>query len=254
MKDILSAEGRRALEELASANVLLGFDYDGTLAPIVARPDQARMRPSTRALLFEVSGRYPCAVVTGRSRRDVLPFLEELPLLRLVGNHGAEWEELAPALPRKTIARWHAEMISACKDLPGVLVEDKTWSVAVHWRGARRKSVARARILAAASAIEGARALRGKEVVNLVHPEAAHKGVAVVEARRQLGCDAVIYVGDDVTDEDVFALGEPGRLLTVRVGRSRRTRAAFFLSTQAQIDELLATLLSLRPAARRTAS
>ena len=61
-------------------------------------------------------------------------------------------------------------------------------------------------------------------------------------------------MGDDVTDEDVFALGEPGRLLAVRVGRSRRTRAAFFLSMQAQIDELLATLLSLRPGARRAAS
>lgn len=254
MKDILSPEGRRALEALASANVLLGFDYDGTLAPITARPDQARMRPSTRALLQEVSGRYPCAVVTGRSRRDLLPFLEELPLLRLVGNHGAEWEGLPPPLPRRTIARWHARMVSACGDLPGVLVEDKTWSVAVHWRGARKKSLARARVLAAASAVEGARVLRGKEVVNLVHPEAAHKGVAVVEARRQLGCDAVVYVGDDVTDEDVFALGEPGRLLTVRVGRSRRTRAAFFLSTQAEIDELLATFLSLRPGARRVAS
>jgi trehalose 6-phosphate phosphatase len=254
MKDILSPDGRRALEDLASSNVLLGFDYDGTLAPIKARPDQARMRPSTRALLVEVSGRYPCAVVTGRSRRDVLPFLEELPLLRLVGNHGAEWDGPPPALPRRTIARWHAQMASACKHLPGVLVEDKTWSVAVHWRGARKKSLARARVLAAASAIEGARVLRGKEVVNLVHPAAAHKGMAVVEARRQLGCDAVIYVGDDVTDEDVFALGEPGRLLAVRVGRSRRTRAAFFLSNQSQIDELLATLLALRPAARRVAS
>jgi trehalose 6-phosphate phosphatase len=254
MKDVLSPEGRRALEELTSANVLLGFDYDGTLAPIKARPEQARMRPSTRALLMEVSGRYPCAVVTGRSRRDVSRFLEKLPLLRLVGNHGAEPEGLPPALPRRTIARWHAQMVSACRHLPGVLVEDKTWSVAVHWRGARRKSLARARVLAAASAVEGARVLRGKEVVNLVHPEAAHKGIAVVEARRQLGCDAVIYVGDDVTDEDVFALGEPGRLLAVRVGRSRRTRAAFFLSTQAQIDELLATLLSLRPRARKVAS
>jgi trehalose 6-phosphate phosphatase len=254
MKDILSPAGRRALEELASGNVLLGFDYDGTLAPITARPEQARMRPSTRALLREVSARYPCAVVTGRSRRDVLPFLEELPLLRLVGNHGAEWEGPPPPLPRRTIARWHAQIASACKGLPGVLVEDKTWSVAVHWRGARKKSVARARVLAAAAAVEGARIVRGKEVVNLVHPAAAHKGVAVVEARRQLGCDAVVYVGDDVTDEDVFALGEPGRLLAVRVGKSRRTRAAFYLSTQAQIDDLLATLLSLRPGARRAAS
>jgi len=251
MRDILSPGGRRVLEELALSNVLLGFDYDGTLAPIAARPERAMMRPSTRTLLGELSERYPCAVVSGRARSDVLRLLDPLPLLRVVGNHGTEWELPPRSVPREAILRWRKRMSRACAGVKGILIEDKRWSLAVHWRAARPKSPARALVLAAAEAIAGARIVQGKDVINLVHPEAAHKGAAILEIRRQLCCDGVIYVGDDVTDEDVFALGEPGRLLAVRVGRARGSHARFFVASQARVDELLATLLAMRPAFRR---
>lgn len=249
MKDIFGPEGREALEELAFSNVLLGFDYDGTLAPIVAKPAHAAMRPSTRTLLAEVSRRYPCAVISGRARRDVSRFLDRLPVLSIVGNHGTEWREKPRSVPRATVLRWRREMARRCAEIPGVVIEDKTWSLAVHWRAARPKPAARARVLEAARSIAGARIVRGKEVVNLVHPAAPHKGEAILEVRRQLSCDTVIYVGDDVTDEDVFALARPGRLLAIRVGRSPRSRAPFYLARQALIDELLLRLLSLRPGA-----
>jgi trehalose 6-phosphate phosphatase len=251
MNDVLSRKGRRALEELALSNVLLGFDYDGTLAPIVARPEQARMRRSTRTLLAEVGRRYPCAVVSGRARDDVARLLEPLPLLSIVGNHGIEWENAPPRVSRPAIVRWRRQLEAACAGLEGVRIEDKTWSLAVHWRGAARKSAARARVLAAAMALSGARVVLGKDVVNLVHPGAAHKGAALVEIRRRLGCDTAIYVGDDDTDEDVFALDAPGRLLAVRVGRSRRSHAQFYLADQARIDRLLEALLAFRPATSR---
>ena len=254
MKDILSGRGRAALEGFARSNVVVGFDYDGTLAPIAARPEEARMRPSTERLLADLARRYPCAVVSGRARDDVLHFLGALPLLRVVGNHGVEWESPLPDLPRLTIARWRYAMEKALAGLEGVRVEDKTWSLAVHWRLARPKAVARERVLRAAAAIEGARLIHGKDVVNLVHPRAADKGAAIQQIRRELGGDAVIYVGDDVTDEDVFALGKEGRLLAIRVGRSSRSHAAYYLRSQQQIEELLSTLIALRPAARRTAS
>ncbi len=251
MKDILSAAGRAALEELARSNVLLGFDYDGTLAPIVARPERARMRPSTELLLSEVTRRYPCAVVSGRARRDVLELVGTLSLLRVVGNHGLEWEAPAPSVPRETIVRWRNAMLRSCGRIPGVLIEDKTWSIAVHWRRARPKSSVRSLVLAAAANIPDARLLHGKDVVNLVHPDAANKGAAILEIRRQLGCEAILYVGDDVTDEDVFALRAPGRILAIRVGRRARSLASFYLRSQAQIDDMLASLLALRPAARK---
>ena len=254
MKDILSGPGRAALEDFARSNVVVGFDYDGTLAPIAARPEEALMRPSTERLLADLTRRYLCAVVSGRARDDVLHFVGGLPLLRVVGNHGVEWDSPLPDVPRLTIARWRYAMEKALAGLEGVRVEDKTWSLSVHWRLARPKAAARERVLCAAAAIEGARLIHGKDVVNLVHPRAADKGKAIEQIRRELGCDAVIYVGDDVTDEDVFALGRQARVLAIRVGRTARSKAPYYLRSQHRIDDLLSTLLALRPAARQAAS
>jgi trehalose 6-phosphate phosphatase len=254
MRDILSPTGRAALEEFARSNVLLGFDFDGTLAPIVDDPASARLRPSTRTLLGELTGRYPCAIVSGRARDDVLRLVEGLPLMRIVGNHGTEGERPPRNVPREAIGRWHAHLSRACAGLSGVLIEDKTWSLAIHYRRAPRRTVARGRILAAAAELPDARIVHGKAVVNLVHPAAAHKGNAILDIRRQLCCETTLYVGDDVTDEDVFSLDEPGRLLAVRVGRARSTHAKFYLRSQDLMDELLATLLSLRPAGRKAAT
>ncbi|MFN2546396.1 MAG: trehalose-phosphatase [Myxococcales bacterium] len=246
MKDVFSSAGRRALEEMALSNVLLAFDYDGTLAPLVPRPDKASLRASTRMLLARVASAYPCAVVSGRARADVARRLADLPFLRIVGNHGAEWEGAAPPIPRAVVGAWRRKMARACAALPGVEIEDKTFSLSVHWRRARDKRSARASILEAAGRVESARIIHGKDVVSIVHADASHKGDAVVEIGRQLGCDTAIYVGDDVTDEDVFMLGRPGRLLTVRVGRGAGSRAHYFLADQAKIDHLLALLFAFR--------
>ena len=78
-------------------------------------------------------------------------------------------------------------------------------------------------------------------------PEGApHKGIALRSARARFKCDTAIYVGDDETDEDVFALDEPGRLLSVRVGSSVRSRADYFIRNQRSIDAFLKTLLCCR--------
>ncbi|HKU43339.1 MAG TPA: trehalose-phosphatase, partial [Polyangiales bacterium] len=71
MKHVLSRENREVLAQLARTRVLLAFDYDGTLAPIVAQRDRAHMRARTRRLLARVCALYPCAVISGRSRLDV---------------------------------------------------------------------------------------------------------------------------------------------------------------------------------------
>ena len=68
MNRILSAANVDVLAQYAWSRVLLAFDFDGTLAPIVPDRDDARMRPRTRALLEEICRRYPCAVISGRSR------------------------------------------------------------------------------------------------------------------------------------------------------------------------------------------
>jgi trehalose 6-phosphate phosphatase len=129
------------------------------------------------------------------------------------------------------------------------VIEDKGLSLAVHYRRSRQKKKARARLLAAAARLRDVRLVGGKQVLNLLPAEAPHKGLALERARARLRCDTALYVGDDETDEDVFALDQPGQLLTIRVGRKTSSSADYYVRTQAEVDRLLRVLLALRPRA-----
>ena len=128
----------------------------------------------------------------------------------------------------------------------GVVIEDKRFSLAIHFRQSRQRVAARNAIVEAAKTLGRLRIVGGKLVINLVPHDAPHKGLALASERRRLACDTALYVGDDDTDEDVFARDEPGRLLGVRIGVSRRTEAPYALRQQTDIDVLLARLASLR--------
>ena len=86
----------------------------------------------------------------------------------------------------------------------------------------------------------------GKCVVNIVPAEAPHKGDALRLAMRRLRCRSAIYLGDDETDEDVFGLGIPRRVLGIRVGASRRSRAEYYVPGPESVDRFLALLLTAR--------
>ena len=83
-------------------------------------------------------------------------------------------------------------------------------------------------------------------VVNLLPEGAPTKGTALERARRLLVCDLALYVGDDETDEDVFGVSGPERLLSVRVGSAPQSRALYCLKHQGEIDGLLRRLVTLR--------
>ncbi|HEX2880426.1 MAG TPA: trehalose-phosphatase, partial [Polyangiaceae bacterium] len=136
--------------------------------------------------------------------------------------------------------------------VPGIDLEDKRYSLALHYRHARRKyeacltierAIARARL--------PVRTVLGKEVVNVVPAGAPNKGNALERLSDMEGSEATLYIGDDVTDEDVFRFSIDqefpfGELLTVRVGQSPSSAASYFLSNQREIDRLLAVLIWLR--------
>jgi trehalose 6-phosphate phosphatase len=144
------------------------------------------------------------------------------------------------------VERWTSVLRDRLSHLKGVEIENKTFSVAVHYRRSRERKKARTAILDAASTLDSVRVIGGKQVVNLVPRDAPHKGVAVERERDRLRVDTAIYVGDDDTDEDVFGLDQPGRLLTVRVGSNRRSQASYYLRNQAAIDDFLLLLRNLR--------
>lgn len=246
MRDILAPSNRDVLEQFAGSRTLLAFDFDGTLAPIVADPGRAAMRPSTRRLLRQVARACPCVVISGRSRADVGRRLRGVELAGVVGNHGIE-PSRAPVASRRGVRVWVAHLEERLGAIQGVVIEDKGLSLAVHYRRARNRKRAHARILAAAGRLGKARLLGGKQVLNILPAGAPHKGLALERERIRLGCDTAVYVGDDETDEDVFTLAQPGRLLAIRVGRKRASAAAYYIHTQTEIDGLLRSLLAFGP-------
>jgi hypothetical protein len=96
MKRLFTPEGEAALTDTMRRQPLLAFDFDGTLAPIVARPDDARVPPAVAHRLQRLAGRLPVAIVSGRRVQDVRRRLLFAPW-RIVGNHGAEDDGHSPA-------------------------------------------------------------------------------------------------------------------------------------------------------------
>jgi trehalose 6-phosphate phosphatase len=243
MREILSKSNRAVLKEFVCSNVLIAFDYDGTLAPIVKDPARAVMRTRTRNLLCDLTRRLPVVVISGRAQGDTLKMLRGVGVYEVIGNHGMEpWHASSHYIGE--VQQWRAVLETAIAPYKGLTIEDKTYSLAVHYRQSREKKKARAAILRAANELSGVRVIGGKQVVNILPYGAPHKGVALEKERARLQCDTAIYVGDDVTDEDVFSLDQPGRLLTIRIGKKRESAAAYYLANQVAIDEFLAALVA----------
>ncbi len=245
MKNILADRQRATLEEFLGQKLLLAFDFDGTLAPLVPEPSAAAIPPKTRRLLQALARHYPCAVISGRARGDVLARLTGISLRAVFGNHGIE-PVRHPGLVRRRVARWRQRLRRDLPAIPGVIIEDKGVSLALHYRQTRRRAEARRVLLAAAGSLPASRLMEGKMVVNVLPSRTGNKGTALMGLCHRLRCEAAIYGGDDDNDEDVFALAGDRRLLGIRVGRSRTSHAAYFVPRQAAVNELLMRMLAIK--------
>ena len=202
------------------------------------------MRAQTRELLWELTKLRRVIVISGRAQPDVLKKLRGVGVCGVIGNYG-----IGPWRPSNRhiaeVQRWRPVLDACVTPLKGVKIEDKIFSVAIHYRQSREKKKARVAILKAAASLGEVRIIVGKQVVNILPKGAPHKGIALELERDRLHCDTALYVGDDETDEDVFTLDQPGRLLTIRVGLKRSSAARYYISNQVAIDELLRVLLDL---------
>ena len=240
----------QTLRAFIDDQTLLAFDFDGTLAPIVPRPMDAAMRPSTRQKLTRLCSLRKCVVLTGRSRVDAIERLAGVAVAQVVGDHGASLHGAGNSSAEVSNIPKHQAALASVRaqlhDLSGLEFEDKETSFAVHFRRAQQPEQAEKRILSVLeSERSGMRVIPGIFVVNVIPANMAHKGDALVAMMGQFHKAKAFYIGDDTTDEDVFASADPAQVLTIRVGYDEDSAAQHFLSHQDDIDVLLDLLLEL---------
>ena len=237
-----SPEGVACLDAVLATRPLLAFDIDGTLAPIAQRPDEARLPDEVQDCLAALVQTSDVAIITGRSVEDARRMLAFEPRY-LIGNHGAEglpaWNERSAAFAR-AVGGWRQALESdAALADAGVTREDKRYSLSLHYRNAPDAQAARRAIAGAIERLTPRpKVIGGKAVVNLLPPDAPDKGEALRALIEQTGCDNVLYVGDDDTDETVFGLHLPS-VLTLRVEPSAQSEAALFLRDQREVLTLV---------------
>lgn len=252
MQYLFSPRNRKTLKEFALSRTLVAFDFDGTLAPIVRDRHRAEIRQSTKDRLAVLASLYPTVVISGRARSDVQRRLRGTGVGNIIGNHGCEPWSTSPGM-EKSVQNWLPALKQGLLRFPGVKIENKRFSVAIHYRDERRKRAACAAIAAAARDLPAVRIVGGKQVVNILPGEAPGKGLALEREMRETHCKKAIYIGDDETDEDVFALRGHGRVLTIRVGANRDSLARYYIRNQREIDRLIQTLVDLRCCGTRPA-
>jgi len=228
---------------LEGKKTALFLDYDGTLTPIVERPEQAVLSPQMRAILKTMAERCIVAIVSGRGLKDVQGRVD-LKGLYYAGSHGFEIdgpgqerirnEKGSEALPALNAAE--NELRKHLTDIQGALVERKKYSVAVHYRRVASDQVEMVenKVDDVLQRHSGLRKGHGKKVFELQPDVEWDKGCAVFWLMERLGLqnEAVrpIYIGDDVTDEDAFrVLQERGAGIVVHGGEERYSYASYGL-------------------------
>lgn len=251
------------LGRLLSARLAVFLDYDGTLTPIVARHDEAFLDPEVRGLLDALSRRCVVAVISGRDLDDVRARVG-LDALWYAGSHGFDmagpggWREQAvagrEAAPQLDAAE--GALRAAVVAIPGAAIERKRFSIAVHWRNTPPEHAAavEAAVDAALAGRAGLRRGAGKKVFELLPAADWNKGRALLRLLQRLDLErpdaAVLFAGDDLTDEDAFRVVrrlERGVGVLVREGPGAPSHATVRLRDPDDLARFLERLMRRLP-------
>jgi len=255
-----------AKEYRAASHRLFLFDYDGTLAAIVGRPEDARLTAGVREKLKALSKKPETSVgvISGRSVQE-LKAMVSIAGIYYSGNHGLEIEgpDLKYIHPQAETSRGimrdlAAQFTAALKNIEGVIVQEKGLSLSVHYRLAKPEnegaiaSVVK-RITASYVDKGEIRVFPMKKIWEIRPPLDWDKGKAVlfigneIKARLKLSDLLTVYMGDDATDEDAFKLLRRPEGWGIYVGGESQTSAAgYFLSSTAEVETLLSRLIALK--------
>jgi trehalose 6-phosphate phosphatase len=226
----------------------LFLDLDGTLVPLRPRPADVQLSRQTRKILalLQRHKNLHLSFVSGRQLK-VLRNIIAMDQVHYVGLHGAEREHESVRMSREStraLARAKRFAQKQLHGLPGIWMEDKGLSFALHYWKARPATVRAAELALReilAPAIGVLHVLNGNKVWEVMPNEIPGKGVAVRALLDTLPENTLgIYVGDDVTDETAFAALKDQ--ITVKVGRTRGTLAHFYVRNPAEVSRFLSRL------------
>ncbi len=248
--------------------MLVATDFDGTLAPIVARPEAAAPLPEALAALAALARRRDLriAVVSGRALTDLRARCP-VPGCWYLGGHGNEASPALPGPPEaaaagggavpsqaamgRALAEAAERLRARLPDWPGACLEAKPFSLALHFRQAPQWADAIREAVSRLAGEGGLRVLFGRQIAELLPENALNKGQALQRLRRRLGCDLAFYFGDDTTDEDVFRLAG-GHLLGIRVlhpeSAGTPTAADYSVASPREVARALEAIAAARPA------
>ncbi len=245
MKHFFTQAGAQKLRKYCHPQSLLAFDYDGTLTPITRKISKAKLPLKTKKLLQKLYKRMPIAIVSGRSISD-LKKLCSFSSAYFIGNHGLEGIKVDQKLKTifyKTCKKWKWELIKKGSNIQGVELEDKKYSLSIHYRCAPNKPKIKNILLKHVSELHPSpRIVCGKCVIDLIPSSKFNKGISLKKAMHQVNAQQAIYIGDDQTDEDVFRL-PLNSILKIRVGKKMNSRADFYIQNQIEINKFLNLLL-----------
>jgi len=250
----------------AAPHTLLLSDYDGTLAAIVGRPEDAKLSAGVKDKLKGLA-RKPqnsVGVVSGRAIKE-LKAMVGIEGIYYSGNHGLEIEgpglkyvHLQAIAVRPVMKDLAAQFVEALKGIEGVIVQEKGLSVSVHYRLAKpenENAVAEAvrRITAPHVARGEIRVYPMKKVWEIRPPVDWDKGKAAefignkIKARLKLSRLLTVYLGDDATDEDAFkALHRPDGWAVYVGGENKTSAADYFLNSTTEVESFLGRLIDLK--------
>lgn len=249
MKYLLNKNNLKVLKSFCSnKEVLFAFDFDGTLAKIVKDPDDVKIDSKILSLILKLKRKFPVAVISGRklsNLKKVLPFKPDY----VVGNHGFEGVGTFKEQKNKTkriCTQWERIIKRDLSNLHGIKIENKDFSISIHYRLSKNSSHSKKEILKVCKILgDKHRLIMGKMVIDITPSFAPNKGNAVVKLIKKTGVKKVFYIGDDRTDEDVFKLPRRYKIFKVKVGEDLNSSADFFIRGQRELYKVLSSIMQV---------
>lgn len=246
MEYLFTEKNLEVLKSFSIVDTLYAFDFDGTLSPIVDSPSEACLPESISEKLYHLNDIVPLAVITGRSINDVKKKLTFSPKY-LIGNHGIEYPNNKKDLQKmkelcmkwlQIINQFYADIFKTS----GVVIENKGYSLSFHYRGVQDFTFAEDYLYKVLSQLPDAKIIRGKFVMNVLPIFGMNKGDALKKLLHDEKMRFCVYIGDDVTDEDIFKIRIP-ELLSIKIGVDSDSSAKFYLKEYSEVDKFLKYLL-----------